>query len=91
MEWLHQGSHGDLAATFLHFVACDFPCENPLKKVLQNRYFLALASRSGFGAAISDALARNSIVFCTTGSADRTVGCVKVPKQEESKIRPCGL
>ena len=39
--------------------------------MLQNRLFVALASRSGFGAAISDAIARSSIVFCNSVSADR--------------------
>ena len=42
-------------------------------KVLQNRLFFALASRSGFGATISDAVARSSIVFCNSVSADRIV------------------
>ena len=32
-----------------------------------------MASRSGFGAAISDAVARSSIVFCDSVSADRIV------------------
>ena len=41
--------------------------------MLQNRLFSALASRSGFGAAISDAIARSSIVFCNSVSADRIV------------------
>ena len=41
--------------------------------MLQNRLFVALASRSGFGAAISDAIARSSIVFCNSVSADRIV------------------
>ena len=41
--------------------------------MLQNRLFFALASRSGFGAAISDAIARSSIVFCNSVSADRIV------------------
>mgnify|MGYP000536096340 CR=1 FL=1 len=41
--------------------------------MLQNRLFVALASRSGFGAAISDAIARISIVFCNSVSADRIV------------------
>ena len=41
--------------------------------MLQNRLFVALASRSGFGAAISDILARSSIVFCNSVSADRIV------------------
>ena len=41
--------------------------------MLQNRLFVALASRSGFGDAISDAIARSSIVFCNSVSADRIV------------------
>ena len=42
-------------------------------------FFFALASRSGFGATISDAVARSSIVFCNSVSADRIGnGCVKV-------------
>ena len=41
--------------------------------MLQNRLFSALASRSGFGAAISDAVARSSIAFYNSVSADRIV------------------
>ena len=41
--------------------------------MLQNRLFFALASRSGFGATISDAVAGSSIVFCNSVSADRIV------------------
>ena len=41
--------------------------------MLQNRLFSALASRSGFGAAICDTVARSSIVFCNSVSADRIV------------------
>ena len=41
--------------------------------MLQNRLFFALASKSGFGATISDAVARSSIVFCNSVSADRIV------------------
>ena len=44
--------------------------------MLENRLFVALASRSGFGAAISDAVARSSIVFCNSVSADRIVMAV---------------
>ena len=62
----------DLLADFLHFGASDFPSKNPFKKCL-NRLFFALASRSGFGATISDAVARSSIVFCNSVSADRIV------------------
>ena len=41
--------------------------------MLQNRLFFLLASRSGFGAAISSAVALSSIVFCDSVSADRIV------------------
>ena len=41
--------------------------------MLQNRLSFALASRSGFEATISDAVARSSIVFCNSVSADRIV------------------
>ena len=41
--------------------------------MLQNRLFFALASRSGCGATISDAVACTSIVFCNSVSADRIV------------------
>ena len=41
--------------------------------MLQNRVFFALASRSGFGAAISDAVARSIIAFCNSVSADRII------------------
>ena len=39
--------------------------------MLQNRLFFALALTSGFGATISDAVARSSIVFCNSVPADR--------------------
>ena len=41
--------------------------------MLQNRVFVALASRSRFGAAISDPIARSSIVFCNSVTGDRIV------------------
>ena len=48
--------------------------QNPIvMAALQNRLFFALASRSGFGATISDAVARSSIVFCNSVSADPIV------------------
>ena len=40
---------------------------------MQKSTFSALASRSGFAATISDAVARSSIVFCNSVSADRIV------------------
>ena len=44
-----------------------------LLKSASKSFFFALASRSGFGAAISDTVARSSIVFCNSVSADRIV------------------
>ena len=44
-----------------------------LLKVLQNRLFSALASTSGFGAAISDTVVGSSFVFSNSVSADRIV------------------
>ena len=41
--------------------------------MFQNRLFFALASRSGFEPAISDPVARSSIVFCNSVFADRIV------------------
>ena len=41
--------------------------------MLQNRLFFALASRTGFGATISDAVVRSSVVFCNSVSADHIV------------------
>ena len=38
--------------------------------MLQIRRFCTWASRSGFGAAICVAIARNSVVFCNSVSAD---------------------
>ena len=44
-----------------------------LLKSASKSSFFALASRSGLGATISDAVARSSIVFCNSVSADRIV------------------
>ena len=44
-----------------------------LKSASKSSFFFALASRSGFGATISDAVVRSSIVFCNSVSADRIV------------------
>ena len=54
------------AAGFLHFGATDVPSKNPFKKCFKIVFFFALASRSGFGPAISDPVARSSIVFCNS-------------------------
>ena len=62
----------DLSADFLNFGANNFSFKNPFKKCFKI-VFLSLWRRdpSGFGAAISDAIARSSIVFCNSVSADR--------------------
>ena len=44
-----------------------------LLKSASKSSFFALASRSGFGATIFDAVVRSSIVFCNSVSADRIV------------------
>ena len=73
LQWLHEGCDSDLSADFLHFGANNFPFKHPFKKCFKIVFFFALASRSGFGAAISDPVARSSIVFCNSVSADRIV------------------
>ena len=72
MEWLHEGCDTDLSVDFLHFGASDFLFKNPFKKCFKI-FFFALASRSGFGATITDAVVRSSIVFCNSVFADRIV------------------
>ena len=71
-RWSFEGSFAP-NAFFLHFGASDFPSKNPFKKCFKIGFFFALASRSGFGATISDAVARSSIVFCNSVSADRII------------------
>ena len=74
MEWLHEGCDSDLSADFLHFGASDFPSKNPFKKGFKIVFFLLWRrDPSGFGATISDAVARSSIVFWNSISADRIV------------------
>ena len=65
-------SCSDLPLDF-HFGACDFPFKIPFKKCFKIVFFFSLAPRSGFGAAISHAVARNSIVFCDSISRYRIV------------------
>jgi len=65
LEWLHPGCEVDLLADFLHFGASDFPFKNPFKKCYKIVFFsLWRRDPSGFGAAVSDAVAHSSIVFC---------------------------
>ena len=64
----------DLLADFLHFDASDFPFKNSLKKCFKIAFFsLWRRDPAGFGATISDAVARSSIVFCNSVSTDRIV------------------
>ena len=61
----------DLSADFLHFGASDFLSKNPFKKCFKIVFFpLWRRDPSGFGATISDAVVRSSIVFCNSVSAD---------------------
>ena len=68
-------SDSDLSLDFVKFGADDFPFKNPLKRASKSCFFFwALAPRSGFGAAISNAAARSSTsAFCNSISGDRVV------------------
>ena len=71
----------DLSVDFRNFGTSNFPFKSPFKKCFEIVFFsLWRRDPSGLGAAIADALARSSIVFCNSVSADRIVvsGCVKV-------------
>ena len=74
MEWLHPGCDSDLRVDFRNFHGSNYPFKNPFKKCFKI-VSLSLWRRdpSGFGAAISDTVARSSIVFCNSVSADRIV------------------
>ena len=55
-------------------ILCNFPLKNPLNKCFKIVLFLLWRrDPSGFEAAISDSVARSSIVFCNSVSADRIV------------------
>ena len=58
---------------FLYFGASDFPSKNPFKKCFKIVFFRSGVEISGFGPAISDPVARSSIVFCNSVFADRIV------------------
>ena len=72
LEWLHHVCESDLSADFSNFGAGDFSFKTLLKSASKSCFF-PWASRSGFGAAISSAMARSSVVFCNSASADRIV------------------
>ena len=69
LEWLHPGRDSDLSADFRNFHSSNFPFKNNFKK----RFKLLLWRRDPRGGAISDTVARSSIVFCNSVSADRIV------------------
>ena len=58
--WLHQGCDSDLSADRLNFGASNFPFKSPFEKCFKIVFFFALASRSGFGDAISNVVARST-------------------------------
>ena len=62
-----------LGATAACVILLSFAAGPLLRKCFKILFFFPLASRSGFGAAISSAVARSSIVFCNSVSADRSV------------------
>ena len=64
--------YSDLSANVLNFDTGDFPFTIPLQSASKS-FIFALTPRSGFGAAISGAVARSSIVLCNSAPADRTV------------------
>ena len=73
LEWVHQGCESELSADFLHFGTNNFPFRNSFKKCFEIVLLSLWRRKSGFGAAISDAIARSSIVFCNSVCADRIV------------------
>ena len=62
-----------MSADCSNFGASDFPFKTLSKKCFKIVCFFPLASRSGFRAAIASAMARSSVVFCNSMSADRIV------------------
>ena len=61
-----------MSADFRNFGASNFPFKIPFKKWFKIVFFLLWRrDPSGFGAAISDAVALSSIVICNSVSADR--------------------
>ena len=74
LEWLHPGCDSHLSGDFLNFGANNFSFKIPFEKCFKIVFFsLWRRDPSGFGAAISEAIARSSIVFCNSVFADRIV------------------
>ena len=67
------GCDSDLSADFRNFAASNSPFKNPFRKRFKIVFFLLWRRDPGLGAAISDTVARSSIVFCNSVSADRIV------------------
>ena len=63
----------DLLADFLHFGASDFPFKNSFKKCFKIAFFSLWRRDPVLELQFSDAVARSSIVFCNSVSADRIV------------------
>ena len=61
-----------MLADFLHFSSSNFPFIF-IFKCIKIVFFSALASKSGFGAAISDTIMRSVIIFCNLIFANRIV------------------
>ena len=69
-----KGCDSDLSRDFLNFGDGDFSFEIPFKNYFKIVFFLLWRrDPSGFGAAISDAVARRSILLCNSVCADRIV------------------
>ena len=68
LEWVQQGSGFDLVLVIFLLKS--------LLKTASKSFFWALASRFGFGAAISDAGARSFVVFCSL-CRSHCNGCVQ--------------
>ena len=74
LEWLIQGCASDLSAGFLSFgVIWRWWFSFIIFFSASKSCFFALAPRPSFGAAISGAVVRSSIVFSNSAAADRNV------------------
>ena len=65
------GCEIDLSANFRNFGDTNFPFKIPFKKCFKIVFFLFWRRDLVFGAAISEAVARISIVFCSSVSQNR--------------------
>ena len=84
-KWLRQSCDSDLSADFSILALAIFLLKVLLKRASKSSFFRCGVEISDFGAAIADAVARSSFVFCNSVSADSIVewlrqGCL-VPRQ----------